>query len=109
LREHSERWRGLTDDVVATISTTEDWDRLFDVPEILASAVRLHVQAGRQHSFLVMSRRAEVLQDVPAPDQPRREGSIYGLGRCVSGRHRYVAGIYRDRVLALLNAAKRLT
>ncbi len=104
--EYRDRWQGLTEDVAATVSTTQDWDRLFDDPEILASGPALH---GRQGSvdYRIMDLRAEVLNHVPpSSGNPRgTSGSIYALGRRVSGRHRYGAGVYRDRVLGLLNAA----
>jgi hypothetical protein len=107
--QYRDRWRGLTEDSAATASTTEDWDRLFDDPEILATGPALHGRKGSR-DYRIMDPRADVLNHVPDPsgDALGTSGSIYALGRRVSGRHRYGAGIYRDRVLGLLNAAMPL-
>ena len=46
-----------------------------------------------------------VLHDVPANGRSAgRTGSIYAMGRRISGGHAYGSGIYRQRVLALLHA-----
>jgi hypothetical protein len=104
--QYRDRWQGLGEDQAATVSTTQDWDQLFDDPEVLATGPALH---GRQGSrdYRIMDRRAGVLNHVPAStgDTVGTAGSIYALGRRVSGRYRYGAGIYRERVLALLSSA----
>jgi hypothetical protein len=107
--QYRDRWRGLTEDAAATVSTTEDWDRLFDDAEILATGPALHGRQGNR-DYRIMDLRAEVLNHVPASSGDTRgaPGTIYALGRRVSGRYRYGAGIYRDRVLGLLNAALTL-
>jgi hypothetical protein len=51
-----------------------------------------------------MSTQASVLLDVPARPARGTPGSIFFMGRRISGRYSYAAGPYRDRVLGMLNA-----
>ncbi len=99
-------WSGLSPDTAATVRTTQDWDRLFTDAEILATGPALHGRRGSV-DYRVMDLREAVLNQVPAAsgNPAGTAGSIYALGRRVSGRHRYGAGVYRDRVLGLLNEA----
>ena len=109
--DFKQRWLGRTPDVAATISTSAEWDRIFSEGEILARAVRLH--SGRTtNDYLTMSTTAATLLDVPAPLQRGvargTQGSIYFMGRRISGRYSYGAGLYRERVLAILQAMVRM-
>jgi hypothetical protein len=107
LSDFKRRWTGLGRDVAATVSTTADWDLIFAQGEMLARAVRLHSGTGNS-DYLTMSTQAGVLLDVPA--RPARgvprgtRGSIFFMGRRISGRYSYAAGPYRDRVLGMLSA-----
>ena len=107
LSDFKQRWTGLSRDVAATVSTNADWDLIFAQGEMLARAVRLHSGTGNS-DYLTMSTQASVLLDVPA--RPARgvprgtRGSIFFMGRRISGRYSYAAGPYRDRVLGMLNA-----
>jgi hypothetical protein len=105
LTDFKNRWTGMTRDVAATISTNADWDRIFAQGEMLAKAVRLHSGTGPT-DYLTMDTQAPTLLDVPAP-QPKgvpkgKKGSIYFMGRRISGSYSYGSGAYRDRVLAML-------
>ncbi len=111
LLEFKRRWSTLTRDVAATTSTNADWDLIFSQGPILARALRLHSGAGN-NDYRTMSTQSATLLDVPAPPPPpppRRvpagvKGSIYFMGRRISGKYDYSAGPYRDRVLAMLRA-----
>ena len=111
LLEFKRRWSSLTRDVAATTSTNADWDLIFSQGPILARALRLHSGTGA-NDYRTMSTQSATLLDVPAPPPPpppRRvptgvKGSIYFMGRRISGRYEYSAGPYRDRVLAMLRA-----
>jgi len=96
------RWSAVSDETACTVSTNDEWERLFAVPEMLGVAFALH--SGGPHGYRIMSRRAEVLNAVPAPHQRGAQGSIFLMGRAISGSPAYGAGLYRDRVLALLRA-----
>lgn len=100
------RWSSLSNEQACTVSTNADWEALFAVPEMLAVAFSLH--SGGRNSYRRMSTRADVLNAIPAPGQNGVPGSIYQMGRRISGSRTYGAGIYRDRVLALLRAILRL-
>jgi hypothetical protein len=97
------RWAALTDDVACTRSRTEEWDRVFEQPEMLAKGLSLH--AGTTDDYRRMSTTAATLLNVPTGGgNPRGQtGSIYAMGRRISGSSAYGSGIYRQRVLALLH------
>lgn len=100
------RWSGMTADQICTASTNAEWDSLFGFPATLALAFSLH--SGGRNSYRRMSTRADILNAVPAPDQAGQPGSIYQMGRRISGSRDYGAGAYRNRVLALLRAMAQL-
>jgi len=103
LADFCRRWHGIAAAVAATRSRTEEWDRIFEQSETLARGLALH--AGTRDDYRRMSTTASVLHDVPAAaGNPRgTTGSIYAMGRRISGSHAYGSGVYRDRVLALLH------
>ena len=106
LNDYKRRWTGLSRDVAATASTNADWDLIFGQGEMLARAVRLHSGTGNS-DYLTMSTQAGTLLDVPA--RPARgvprgtPGSIFFMGRRISGSYSYASGPYRERVLGMLN------
>ncbi|HKA44864.1 MAG TPA: hypothetical protein VKF40_22965, partial [Burkholderiales bacterium] len=106
LADFRRRWQGMTAAVAATRSRTEDWERIFGESEMRAKALSLH--AIGMGDYRHMSKDATVLHDVPAPSRKDsnpvgQAGSIYAMGRRISGSHAYGSGVYRERVLALLN------
>jgi hypothetical protein len=107
LSDFKRKWASLTRDVAATVSTNADWDLIFSQGEMLARAVRLHSGTG-ESDYRTMSTQAAVLLDVPTKPPhgvPRgTKGSIFFMGRRISGRYSYAAGAYRDRVLAMLGS-----
>jgi hypothetical protein len=107
LTDFKRKWTGMTRDVAATISTNADWDAIFSQGEVLARAVRLHSTSDPAQDYLRMDTRAATLLNVPAKlataTASGTPGSIYFMGRRVSGSYDYGAGIYRERVLGMLN------
>ena len=101
LQALARRWAGMTDQDICTTSTNADWDAVFAVPETLGLGLRFH--AGRSN-YQHMSRQADVLNAVPAAGHRGQSGSIYLMGRRISGSHAYGAGTYRNRVLSLMRA-----
>jgi hypothetical protein len=104
LADHARRWATYTSDVACTRSRTEDWDRIFEQPEMLAKGLSLH--AGTRDDYRRMSTTAATLANVPpesAGNSRGTTGSIYAMGRRISGSRAYGAGVYRQRVLALLH------
>lgn len=104
LADYARRWATYTTDVACTRSRTEDWDRIFEQSEMLAKGLSLH--AGTRDDYRRMSTTAATLANVPAESAGNARGttgSIYAMGRRISGSRAYGAGIYRQRVLALLH------
>jgi outer membrane protein OmpA-like peptidoglycan-associated protein len=90
------RWANLSSETIATTSTNEDWDRLFQQTDFIIPtiAVRLHSQ-GSGH-YLIMPLDADILNS-------KERGSIWNVGRRVGGSSKY-ADLFRARVLQILNA-----
>ncbi len=112
LADFRRRWSGLDPGVAATVSSNADWDRIFAQTEMLARGVALHAGSGVS-DYRAMSSRADVLLNVPDITQKGvqkgMQGSIYFMGRRISGSERYGAGLYRARVVALGRGMLALT
>ncbi|HEV2817121.1 MAG TPA: S8 family serine peptidase [Allosphingosinicella sp.] len=91
------RWAPFTDQNACTASTNAEWAQLFALPEVLALAFSFH--SGGPRGYRMMSRQADILNGVTGAP-----GSIYQMGRRISGSPAYGRGLYRDRVLAMLRA-----
>lgn len=108
LADYARRWASYSNDVACTRSTTDDWDRIFGQSEMLAKGVALHARGfdARKGDYREMSRTAATLLHVPPESDGNAigtAGSIYAMGRRISGKRAYGGGIYRQRVLALLH------
>ena len=111
LAQRRGQWAGISADHAATTSSNEDWDAIFASRDAIARALALHAGHGAA-DYRIMSTDAAILADVPPPPSRGhrgggRQGSIYLMGRRISGSHAYAAGEYRSRVLALLGAILR--
>jgi hypothetical protein len=98
LAEFRERWAGQEADTICTISTNEDWDRIFAEPELILAcrAIALHNEASG--NYLNLSADFTILStQSPAP------GSLYRMGLRVNGGAGY-AGQFRQRALQMLEA-----
>ncbi len=111
LQRFQQRWSRVSSAVAATISSNDEWDQLFRDPEVLILGPAIHGRS-RGTDYRLMSTTASLLNHVPGTEDSRNprgnSGSIYALGRRVSGRYRYGAGVYRDRVLSMLRGALEL-
>jgi hypothetical protein len=94
-------WSGVSADEACTISTNGQWERWFALPDTLALGLRFH--AG-PHGYQHMARSAGVLNALPPAKGRPPIGAIATMGQRISGSRAYGAGIYRDRVLALMGA-----
>lgn len=98
-------WSGMSADAACTISTNEQWERWFALPDTLALGLRFHAgPRGYQH----MARTAEALNALPPARGRAPNGAIATMGQRISGSRAYGAGLYRDRVLALMGAMTAL-
>lgn len=94
-------WSGMPAEAACTISTNEQWDRLFALPDTLALGLRFHAgPRGYQH----MARSADALNALASDRGRPANGAIATMGERISGSRTYGAGLYRDRVLALMGA-----
>jgi outer membrane protein OmpA-like peptidoglycan-associated protein len=93
---YQRRWAGMSSERVATISTNDDWDRLFQQTDLLIPAVAIRLHNQRSGNYLAMPLDAVVLSGTKA-------GSIWNVGRRVSGSGSY-ANLFRARVMQILNA-----
>jgi len=86
------QWRDLPGDVIADVSSNDDWDRLFTQSDLIvpAKAIGLHNQGS-----------GDYLELAGDPDQ-----AVFDMGRRISGGVPY-ANTYRDRVTAIINALAR--
>jgi hypothetical protein len=104
LTDAGQRWALMSADVACTRSRNEDWDHIFEQPEMLAKGLSLH--AGTRNDYRRMSTTVATLLHVPRASEGNARGltgSIYAMGRRISGSRSYGAGLYRQRVLALLH------
>ncbi|MBB1499334.1 M15 family metallopeptidase [Paracoccus sp. MC1862] len=98
-------WSGMSADQACTISTNDQWERWFALPDTLALGLRFHAgPRGYQH----IARSAEALNALPPAKGRPPNGAIATMGQRISGSRAYGAGIYRDRVLALMEAMAAL-
>ncbi|WP_037499896.1 S8 family serine peptidase [Sphingomonas jaspsi] len=96
-------WAAMSDQDACTASTNAQWEQLFALPETLGMAFALHSPGYR-----IMSRQADILNAVPAPGHRGQAGSIFLMGRRISGSADYGAHLYRDRVVGLLRGMLQL-
>ncbi|MBL8217021.1 MAG: hypothetical protein JNK87_40250 [Bryobacterales bacterium] len=91
-------WRDRDPDEVATESTNEDWDRLFQQSdlEVACRAIQIHSESSSR--YLNLGTTAAVLN---APKETK--GSLRHMGWRISGGAKY-ADTYYDRMVELLSA-----
>jgi len=96
---YKKRWARLEPDVVATMSTNEDWDDLFQQSnlEIPCAGIRVHNQASG--SYLALSTSLVTIMGTG-------KGSIYNMGLRISGGKEY-AKLFQNRVLQVIVALSK--
>lgn len=96
LDDYRRRWTGLNPDTVATISTNDDWDRLFQQTDLIVPVISIRIFNRNSRNFLNLPLDAAVLNG-------QDRGSIWFVGRRISGGVQY-ANRFRQRVMEMLNA-----
>lgn len=91
LTAYKELWTGLVDDDICTISTSADWDAIFESPSrgILSFAVIRHQQMGKYLPLADTTRGAN--------GNSSSQGSIACMGKRIGGNDLYGATL-KDRV-----------
>jgi hypothetical protein len=100
VRDFAARWAGQDNQRIATISSNEDWDRLFLKSDLVIAraAIAFHNQGGG--NYLALADRAATLNGNGA-------GSIRRMGLRISGGADY-AECFHQRVAVLCAAAQSL-
>ncbi len=93
---YKKKWAGRTPDDVATISTNEDWDDLFQNSNLLipCAGVRSHNRASG--NYLTLSSDVDAIIG-------EGKGSIFRMGLKISGGRQY-ASLFRSRVIQIMLA-----
>jgi hypothetical protein len=89
-------WAGKAPDQIAFESTNEDWDRLFQQTDLIVAAEAVRVHNQKSGNYLDLSSDASVLNGTGP-------GSVFNMGRRVSGSTKYAA-TFKQRVAAVLAA-----
>jgi len=92
------RWQGRDLDEVATESTNDDWDRLFQNSDLEIACEAVHVHSERSGNYLNLSQTAAGLNA-----GHRVQGSLRYMGWRISGGEAYAQKFY-ERVVVLLAA-----
>jgi hypothetical protein len=96
--KYRDRWRGLAPSKVATISTTQAWDELFQQSSFAAPAVAIHLHDAGAGGYLKISTDLATAKGTGA-------GSIFLMGKRISGGTAY-ANRFENRVLQTMTALR---
>ncbi|NJL21541.1 MAG: hypothetical protein HC895_13095 [Leptolyngbyaceae cyanobacterium SM1_3_5] len=96
LEDYRRRWTGQNSDRIATMTTNANWDRLFLETDWIVPVLGVRLHSRHSGNYLNMPLDAAVLNGSD-------RGSIYFVGRRISGSPRY-GRLFRQRVMQMLNA-----
>ncbi|MEY4507922.1 MAG: hypothetical protein RLZZ450_44 [Pseudomonadota bacterium] len=94
--DFSRRWAGRSAESIATTTSNEDWNRLYEETDLWVAAASVHLHSQSKRNYLTLPLDARTLNG-------RQNGSIWNVGRQVSGSERY-ADLLRGRVLQMIRA-----
>ncbi|MBK7938786.1 MAG: hypothetical protein IPJ82_17650 [Lewinellaceae bacterium] len=98
LRKFKMRWQNLSADDACYASNDMDWDEIFTVKPIVALSLRIYADlASPAKNMLIMSKEFERLNE-----RTRQAGSIWSVGRIISGSEKYADEDYQPRVVEML-------
>ncbi len=93
---YQNRWRGMSSDQVATVTTNDDWDRLFQQTELIIATEAVRVHSQNSGNYLALATDAATLNGTG-------QGSVFNMGLRISGGPKYAA-TFKQRVTDVLNA-----
>lgn len=98
VRRYRAAWEGIDPDIVCTTSTNQDWDALFEEPDLIVAceAIRLHNRANGD--YLQLSEDPTVLES-----RHGVRGSLYCMGLRINGGGTYAAR-FCERVSDIIGA-----
>ncbi|MBP6827059.1 MAG: hypothetical protein KA165_10925 [Saprospiraceae bacterium] len=98
LLKFKERWKSLSADDACYASNDMDWDEIFSVKSVVALSLRTYADiASPAKNMLVMTNDLNRLNE-----ETRAAGSIWSVGRIVSGTEKYANEEYKPRVVEML-------
>ncbi|MCB0527339.1 MAG: hypothetical protein H6575_07920 [Lewinellaceae bacterium] len=105
LNKYKNRWQSLSADDACYASSDLDWDEIFAQKRIVALSLRIYADlASPSRNMLVISKDLDSLND-----DKRRAGSIWNIGRTISGSSRYANDDYKPRVVEMLETIAQHT
>lgn len=102
LGEFASRWEGQDPELVATQSSSSDWDTLFQESDLVVACASVGLHNRASGNYLTLAHDAETL--CLGEDRP---GTLFRVGRRVSGGIAY-ARLFRARVIELLTTLNYL-
>ena len=93
---YQHRWTGMSNDQVASITTNDDWDRLFQQSDLIIATEAVRVHSEKSGGYLALSSNPPTLNGTG-------HGSIFNMGHCISGGQAYAA-TFKQRVTTVLEA-----
>lgn len=91
-------WKGQDADAIATISSNDDWDVLFQQSGLVVASAAIALHNRASGNYLLLAHDAETLS--LRKDRP---GTLFRMGYRISGSEAYAA-LFQDRVIEMLNA-----
>lgn len=93
------QWKALSPDVACTVSRDADWNEIFAQPEIRPRCIRVYADAAAPaRNFLALDLDVDKLNG-------DKLGSLYRVGRTISGTDAYARTIFLPRVVEMLDKA----
>ncbi len=93
---YKQRWANLNADVVATMSSNEDWDDLFQNSNLIIPCAGIQVHNRASGNYLALSNNLLTIMGTG-------KGSLYNMGLRISGGKQYAA-LFRNRVVQIIVA-----
>ncbi len=98
LKKYKTRWQNLSPEDVCYVSNDLDWDEIFSVKAIVALSLRIYADlASPAKNMLIMSKDFDLLNT-----DSRQAGTIWSVGRIISGTETYANEEYKPRVVEML-------
>jgi hypothetical protein len=94
--KYKKKWNGKTNQTIATISTNNDWDDLFQNTELIIAnaAVNIHAKSsGKRNAGPKQSQYNHIDVSVGEDRVLRDEGPVYWAGRRINGAVKYAKAL----------------
>lgn len=95
IEEYRRRWTDQTSETVATVTSNDDWDLLFQQSDLIVPVIGIRLHSRNNGNYLNLPLDAAVLNSTA-------RGSIWNVGRRVSGSQCY-GFKFKSRVIQALN------